>query len=331
MTLTLLQQVRESNKSFLAGAPKPIDTAGTMFAVITCIDPRLTDLLGPALGLPHARVSMIRVAGNRIDRSSRDVLRSVAVAAYVKGCEEILVVGHTDCALLTFSASQVIDRFRAAGIPRATFGEADLREWFGAFPDVRGNVVEGVAVLRSSGLLSAAVKIHGAVIDTLSGELTVVHDGDLQPGPDVPEVRGDQAGLAPVSTKAHSGEPPPAPVAPVKPARGPIVIPPDRSVASAPVVPPTSMAEAAAILGDFLAREGQNPKFHSEMAGFRALLKTERDPERILYALEKIVRGHMLQYPRVPVAVEYLLRQAGGRNASAGKTLETLHLIVDNL
>ncbi len=341
MNLTLLQQICASNQSFLAGAPKPLDASGGLFAVITCMDPRLTDLLGPALGLPKNRAAIIRFAGNRIVQSSHDVLRSVAAAVYVSGCEEILIIGHTDCHLQNFSAPQVIERFRSAGISRDTFGEADLREWFGAFSDVKSNVMDSVAALRGSGFLSDKTKIHGAVIDTLNGQLTVVHDGDLPVSLAAADERREKSEptVAATTSSASGGfsadsvfqAQPLPPVPPRRPLGGPVVIPSAPVLGPSTAAPPTSMGEAAAILGEFFVEESRNPQWHSEIASFRALVKTERNPERILNELRRLVRQHVAQYPRVPAAVEYLSRRADAKDATAAKALASLRLILDNL
>src|SRR5512144_647566 len=104
---SLLRQIEEANKSYRAGTPRLLDPAGDPFVVICCIDPRLTGFLEPALGLPKHRAVVIRTAGNRMSAADPDALRSVAVALFVKNAREILVVGHTDCGLASFSAVAV--------------------------------------------------------------------------------------------------------------------------------------------------------------------------------------------------------------------------------
>ncbi len=84
MTECLLNQLQEANRQFLLGSPKYLDSAGDSFIVISCIDPRLTGLLEPALGLPKHRAIVIRTAGNLISETGPDMLRSVAAGLYLK-------------------------------------------------------------------------------------------------------------------------------------------------------------------------------------------------------------------------------------------------------
>jgi len=176
---SLLNQIIAANKSYLSGTPSFLDPAGEPFVVITCIDSRLTGLVEPALGLSRHRAIVIRTAGNQVSEKNSDLLRSLAVALYVKNAREIVIVGHTDCGLSNFSVSEVTENFRKAGIPRAAFGHEDLRSWFGAFADIRGNVLRGIEYLRKSSLAPPTIKTHGLILDTESGILQVVVDGEF--------------------------------------------------------------------------------------------------------------------------------------------------------
>jgi len=130
---SLLRQIVEANKSYAAGHPRLLDPEGEPFVVVACIDPRLTGLLEPALGLPRRRAVVIRTAGNQLSEKNSDSLRSLAAALYIKNAGEIVIVGHTDCGLSHFSVPEVVENFRRAGVRRTAFGHEDLRAWFGAF------------------------------------------------------------------------------------------------------------------------------------------------------------------------------------------------------
>jgi len=209
---TLLRRILEANKSFLAGAGRPLDASGEPFVVVACMDARLTGLLEPAMGLPRNRAVIVRTAGNRVSRANPDVLRSIAVGFFVKGAREVFVVGHTDCAMAGFSAAQAAENFRKAGVARAAFGDEDLRTWFGAFVSVEANVRESVDALRRSGLVPAGGKVHGLIIDTAGGALQVIVDGDAEPA----SARAPEAEVARAPVEAAAPKPPPIP--PVPPA-----------------------------------------------------------------------------------------------------------------
>src|SRR5437867_3149666 len=176
--MTLLQEITEANTSFLAGNPRLLDASGDPFIVVSCIDPRLTSFIEPALGLPKNRALVVRTAGNQVTALCNDALRSIVAGVYVKGGTEIFIVGHTDCAMSRFSTQDVIENFRKAGVERSIFGDADIRAWFGAFHDVKTNVIQSVDYLRKSGFLPPLLKVHGLVLDIQNGKLDTVYNGD---------------------------------------------------------------------------------------------------------------------------------------------------------
>ncbi len=314
---TLLQQICEANKSFLAGKPRSLDPAGEPFAVVVCIDARLTGLLEPALGLPRDRAVVIRNAGNQLSEKNRDSLRSVAVALYVKHAREIIVLGHTDCGLANFAAVDVAEAFRKAGIPRTAFGDEDLRTWFGAFAGIKDNVLAAVGYLRNSGIVPQAVKIHGLIIDTARGAVEVVVDGNQMPAlpvkPPAPEPEKAAASAEP-GEKSEPVESPPQTVTPAKPQseqkpkRGPIIVakPATATVAQQELAAPGSMLEAAMILRDFIQQERQKPQMHTAILNLKAMWQRERNPATVFAEFQKIVAAYEAQYPYVPGALAYL-------------------------
>src|SRR5215217_7408507 len=66
-------------------------------AVVVCMDARIDP--ARALGLEEGDAHVIRNAGGRIS----DALRSLAISQTLLGTEEVLIVHHTDCGMLTFT------------------------------------------------------------------------------------------------------------------------------------------------------------------------------------------------------------------------------------
>jgi hypothetical protein len=79
-------------------------------AVVTCIDPRLTEV-HEALGLKPGDADVIRNAGTTV---TGDVIRSLLVSTRVLGAGEILIINHTGCGMMTFKD----DDLQAAGLVR---------------------------------------------------------------------------------------------------------------------------------------------------------------------------------------------------------------------
>jgi carbonic anhydrase len=67
--------------------------------VVTCMDPRLSDLPG-ILGLPQADLDVIRTGGPAV---TEDVLSELVVSTRVLGTTEILLLNHTGCGFTTFT------------------------------------------------------------------------------------------------------------------------------------------------------------------------------------------------------------------------------------
>jgi carbonic anhydrase len=316
----LLRQIEEANKSYRAGTPRLLDPAGEPFLVLTCIDPRLTGFLESALGLPRHRAVMIRTAGNQISAHTPDVLRSIAAALYIKNAREIVVAGHTDCALANFSAAAVAENFRQAGIPRTAFGDQDLRTWFGAFGSVRDNLIASIDYLRNSALVPREVKVHGLIFDTEKGSFEVVVDGNVVRASPTPSVMDtEDAKSAPAADespdKKTAAEPPAAVKAPAAPAptapppaakKGPVIVGEPAAKTGPAPAPTDSLLEAALVLRDFFHRERQNQQLQKGVANLRMLWRQEKSPVRIFQELQKLSHAYRERYPNLPGALLYL-------------------------
>jgi carbonic anhydrase len=131
-------------------------------AVLACMDARLdpAQLLGLALGDAH----VIRNAGGVV---SDDAIRSLAMSQHLLGTEEIVVIQHTDCGLLTITDEEFAVRLER---------EAGRRpEWHAhAFDDLDQNVRDSIAKLRSDPFLPHTDKVSGFVYEVESGRLREV-------------------------------------------------------------------------------------------------------------------------------------------------------------
>ena len=66
-------------------------------AIVTCMDTRLVELLPAALGIRNGDVKIIKNAGGTITNPFDSTMRSLLVAVYELGVNEIMVIGHTGC------------------------------------------------------------------------------------------------------------------------------------------------------------------------------------------------------------------------------------------
>ena len=63
-------------------------------AIVTCMDTRLTELLPAALGIKNGDVKIIKNAGGTITHPFGSAMRSLLVAIYELGVEEVMIIGH---------------------------------------------------------------------------------------------------------------------------------------------------------------------------------------------------------------------------------------------
>ena len=105
----MIDQIIDFNKTFVAqkGYEQYITDKypDKKLAVLTCMDTRLTELLPAALGLKNGDAKIIKNAGGLIITPFDSAMRSLIVAIYELGVEEIMVVAHSQCGACHMSYS----------------------------------------------------------------------------------------------------------------------------------------------------------------------------------------------------------------------------------
>jgi carbonic anhydrase len=128
-------------------------------AVVTCMDARIN--VYAALGLSEGDAHVIRNAGGAV---SDDAIRSLAISQRLLGTEEIVVIHHTGCGMLTFTD----DEFKAS-IERDT----GIRpSWAAeAFGDLDGDVRQSIARIKASPFIPHKDSVRGFVYEVETGKL----------------------------------------------------------------------------------------------------------------------------------------------------------------
>jgi carbonic anhydrase len=131
-------------------------------AVVACMDARLN--VYSVLGLQEGDAHVIRNAGGVV---TDDAIRSLAISQRLLGTEEIVLVHHTGCGMLTFSD----DEFRAS-IEQDT----GIRpEWAAeAFADLDGGVRQSIARVKASPFIPNKESVRGFVYEVETGRLREV-------------------------------------------------------------------------------------------------------------------------------------------------------------
>lgn len=145
-------------------------------AVLSCMDTRLSVLLQEALGLRNGDAKIIKNAGAVIPSPWDSAMRSLIVAVYELGVEEIMVVAHTTCGACHMHFSHFREEMLRRGIPEAELErkDVDLDAWLEGFHDTEASVRRTVAAIREHPLIPSDVTVRGFIIDSASGELAEV-------------------------------------------------------------------------------------------------------------------------------------------------------------
>lgn len=92
----MIDEILKHNQQFVA-EQKYLDYATSKYpdkriAIVTCMDTRLTHLLPAALGIKNGDVKMIKNAGGTITNPFDSTMRSILVAVYELGVNEIMII-----------------------------------------------------------------------------------------------------------------------------------------------------------------------------------------------------------------------------------------------
>ena len=131
-------------------------------AVLACTDARLNPY--GLLGLKEGDAHVIRNAGGVV---TDDAIRSLAISQRLLETEEIILIHHTDCGMLTFKD----DEFKAS-IEQET---GIKPEWAAeAFGDLDEDVRQSIARIEASPFIPKKDSVRGFVFDVATGKLAEV-------------------------------------------------------------------------------------------------------------------------------------------------------------
>ncbi|KAF3906271.1 hypothetical protein ABW20_dc0102729 [Dactylellina cionopaga] len=132
------------------------------YLVLTCMDARIDP--AAALGIELGDAHVIRNAG----ASAVDALRSVIISEQLLGTNEILLIKHTGCGMLTFKNED------AHSIVKQNLGVDASKIDFLPFPELNQAVKDDVEFLRQSEFVPKSVNISGWVYEVETGKIVEV-------------------------------------------------------------------------------------------------------------------------------------------------------------
>jgi carbonic anhydrase len=162
--MTATDELLSNNEAYAASfdnadLPTP---PGKKLAVIACMDARLN--VYAILGLQEGDAHVIRNAGGVV---TDDAIRSLAISQRLLGTEEIILIHHTGCGMLTFTD----DDFR-----KSIQDETGIKPGWAAeaFSDLDDDVRQSIARIKASPFLPRTDAVRGFVYEVETGRLREV-------------------------------------------------------------------------------------------------------------------------------------------------------------
>jgi carbonic anhydrase len=167
MAMSVIDELLRNNEGYAQSFDQgdlPIPPAKKV-AVVACMDARLD--VHAILGLGIGEAHVIRNAGGVI---TDDAIRSLAISQRLLGTEEVLLIHHTGCGMLTFTD----DSFRSdiqseTGIKPPWSPES--------FTDLDDDVRSSIGRIKTSPFVPHKGAVRGFVYDVESGRLREVSAG----------------------------------------------------------------------------------------------------------------------------------------------------------
>jgi carbonic anhydrase len=163
-TMSVTDELLANNEAYAATFDKgdlPMPP-GKKVAIVACMDARLSPYF--ALGLHEGEAHVIRNAGGVV---TADGIRSLAISQRLLGTEEVILIHHTDCGMLTFTDD---------GFKHQIEEEVGVKpEWAAeSFTDLEADVRQSIARIKASPFIPKKDSIRGFVFDVKTGRLNEV-------------------------------------------------------------------------------------------------------------------------------------------------------------
>jgi len=164
--MSLIDKALKANHKYAKNYDRKLGAHPTpKVAVVTCMDPRLSDL-PEILGLPHADLDVIRTGGPAV---TEDVLGELVVSTRVLGSKEIMLLNHTGCGFTTFTDAEL-----NAKLTDITGDASPSPMRFFSYKDPEQNTREQMTKVRSHPWIDKEVPVRGFIFDVETGIITEV-------------------------------------------------------------------------------------------------------------------------------------------------------------
>jgi carbonic anhydrase len=162
--MSITDELLQNNEAYAQSFEKgdlPLPPARGV-AVVACMDARLD--VHKILGLGEGDAHVIRNAGGVI---TDDEIRSLAISQRLLGTQEIILIHHTDCGMLTFSDDELRQQIQE---------DVGIKPHFSmeSFSDLEEDVRQSIARIQHSPFIPHKDTIRGFIYEVESGRLREV-------------------------------------------------------------------------------------------------------------------------------------------------------------
>ena len=185
--MSKLEQILEYNRNFINNKEyeEYITTKipKKKMVILTCMDARLTELLPRAMNIKNGDAKIIKDAGATVIHPFGGVMRSILVAVYEFGAEDIFVVGHHGCGMSNLDTKSLVNKMINRGIKDETLltlknAGIDVERWLHGFESVEESIKESVRMIKNHPLLPKDIKVHGLIMSSETGKIEIIINGD---------------------------------------------------------------------------------------------------------------------------------------------------------
>jgi carbonic anhydrase len=161
--MTVTDEYLKNNEAYAAGfsGPLPLPPAKHV-AVLACMDARLD--VYRALGIAEGESHVIRNAGGVV---TDDEIRSLAISQHLLGTQEIILIHHTDCGMLTFTDEGFAAQLQEATGQRPTWAAE-------SFTSLEDDVRKSLQRITDSPFVPHKDSVRGFIFDIATGTLAEV-------------------------------------------------------------------------------------------------------------------------------------------------------------
>ncbi|OOM75167.1 beta-carbonic anhydrase 1 [Clostridium puniceum] len=153
--------------------------------ILSCMDTRLTELLPKAMNIKNGDAKIIKDAGATVIHPFGGVMRSILVAVYEFGAEDVFVVGHHGCGMSNLDTKSLVNKMIDSGIKEETLSTLEkaginVERWLHGFESVEESIRESVKMIKEHPLFPKDIKVHGLIMSPETGEVEIIVNGDMK-------------------------------------------------------------------------------------------------------------------------------------------------------